>query len=69
LGKIVGDRTSTPTRAIALIIALVGVAKGCCDLAYVWRWGNALIEASSLEVQRWWQPLFAPDPAMDAEKT
>jgi len=29
--------------------------------------GNALLEASSLEVQRWWQQLFAADPVLAKE--
>ena len=29
--------------------------------------GNALLDASSLEVQRWWQQLFAADPVLANE--
>ncbi|MEP0930094.1 MULTISPECIES: hypothetical protein [Cyanophyceae] len=29
--------------------------------------GNALLETSSLEVQRWWQQLFAADPVLENE--
>jgi hypothetical protein len=29
--------------------------------------GNALLEASSLEVQRWWQQLFAADSVLANE--
>jgi hypothetical protein len=30
--------------------------------------GNALLEASSLEVQQWWQEWFAADPVLDASE-